>query len=291
MIIPTKKLKNGFEMPVYGLGTWQMGGLLKRDLNNNDAADIHAIEAAIDMGITHLDTAEIYAEGYAEILLGKAILKYDRSRLFLASKVYTQIHAKYDDVINACRNSLKRLGTSYLDLYLTHRRNPSDVSYKETMRAMDELIDEGLVKNIGFCNYRLSDIKEAQSYAKHKLVAAQMHYNLQIREIEHKEILNYCQENDIMLIAWRPIQKGALVNNPPKIMQKMMEKYNKTASQVAINWLISQENVVTLSKTRSVNHLRDNLGALEWGMEKEDVEELRKNYPDQQKISDSVPLE
>ncbi|MDP2649871.1 MAG: aldo/keto reductase [bacterium] len=290
MIIPTKKLKNGFEIAVYGLGTWRMGGGLNRDEGNNDEVDIEAIKTAIELGVTHFDTAEVYAGGFAEILLGKAIAGNDRSKLFLSSKVDTQKHAKYDDVIAACKKSLKRLNTPYLDLYLTHRRNPSDVSYKETMKAMDALVEEGLVKNIGFCNYRVSDIQEAQSYAKYKLVAGQMHYNLQIREIERKRILNYCQKNDIMLVAWRPIQKGALLNSPQKIMQKMMGKYGKTAAQIAINWLISQEKVVVLSKTSSVQHLKDNLGAIGWSMEKEDVEKLRKEYPDRQDISDSVPL-
>ena len=158
------------------------------------------------------------------------------------------------------------------------------------MKAMDSLIDEGLVKNIGFCNYRISDIQEAQSYAKHKLVAAQMHYNLEIREVERKGILDFCQKNDIMLIAWRPVQKGALANNPTQIMQEMMKKYQKTAAQISLNWLISQENIVTLSKTRKIQHLKDNLGAVGWNMEKKDFEKLRKDYPNQQDMSDSMPL-
>lgn len=290
MLIPTKKLKNGFEMSVYGLGTWRMGGSFDRYPNNNDEADIKAIRTAIEFGVTHFDTAEVYAEGWAERLLGKAISSYDRSKLFIASKVYTPTHAKYDDVIFACKNSLKRLNTSYLDLYLTHRYNAPNVSYRETMRAMDSLVDEGLAKYIGFCNYRVSDIQEAQSYARHKLVAAQMHYNLQIREVEQKEILNFCQQNDIMLIAWRPVQKGILAKNPPQVIKDLMKKYNKTASQIAINWLISQKNVVTLSKTRSIGHLKENLGAVGWNMKKEDIEKLRAEYPDQQDVSDSLPL-
>lgn len=290
MLIPTKKLKNGFEMPVYGFGTWRMGGSFDRNPNNNDEADIKAIRTAIEFGVTHFDTAEVYAEGWAEGLLGKAISRHERSKLFLVSKVYIPIHAKYDDVILACKNSVKRLNTSHLDLYLTHRYNPPNVSYKETMRAMDSLVDEGLVKYIGFCNYRVSDIQEAQSYARHKLVAAQMHYNLQIREVERKEILSFCQQNDIMLIAWRPVQKGTLAENPPEIILEMMRKYNKTAMQIAINWLISQKNVVTLSKTRNIEHLKENLGALGWNMEREDVEKLRAAYPDQQDASDSLPL-
>lgn len=286
MIIPTKKLKSGFEMAVYGLGTWQMGGGFDRDPDNDDKKDIQAIKTAIDLGITHLDTAEAYAGGYTETLVGKAIAGYDRSKLFVVSKVYTPRHAKYDDVIYSCKNSLKRLNINYLDLYLTHQYNPEGVSYKETMRAMDTLVDVGLVRNIGFCNYRISDIRQAQTYAKHKLVAAQMHYNLQIREVERKEILSFCQKNDIMFIAWRPVQKGALANNPPQIMRRMMKKYNKTASQIAINWLISQENVVTISRTRNIVHSKENLGAIGWNMEKEDIERLKADYPDQQNVSD-----
>lgn len=290
MIIPTKKLKNGFEMPIYGLGTWKIGGYLTKDQNTDDEKEIKAIKTVIEHGITHVDTAEAYAGGYTEILIGRAIEGFDRSNLFLVSKAFMPMHATYDGIIRACKNSLKRLNTPYLDLYLTHRYNPPEVGYKETMRAMDTLVNEGLVKNIGFSNYKVSDIEEAQSRAKHKLVAGQLHYNLRIREAERKEILKYCQQNDIMLIAWRPLQEGVLVKDPPEIVREMMKKYDKTATQIAINWLISQENVVTLSKTSHIGHLKENLGALKWTMETEDVEKLRKEYPDQQDLSDNLPL-
>src|SRR5687768_16564416 len=108
MIIPTKKLKNGFKMPIYGLGTWQMGGRLDRDFSNNDEEDIKAIQSAIDLGVTHIDTAESYANGYAEVLVGQAIKKYDRKKLFIVSKAFID-HLGYDDLIKACKNSLKRL--------------------------------------------------------------------------------------------------------------------------------------------------------------------------------------
>ncbi len=289
MQIPTKKLKNGFEMPVYGLGTWQMGGRKEHDPNNDDEADIQAIKAAIELGVTHLDTAEIYANGYSEILLGRAIKDYDRSKLFLVSKVSDE-HLRFDDVITAAKQSLKRLETNYLDLYLTHRPNPPGVSIKETMRAMDTLVDEGLVKNIGICNYTAEEIEEAQSYAKNKIVAAQLHLNLKYREAERRDVLKYCQANDILFIAWRPVQKGILLNNIPEILQRMAEKYSKTPAQIALNWLISQDNVVTLSKTRNVAHLKENLGALGWQMQKEDIEQLRNGFPDQEAVSDAVPL-
>lgn len=291
MKIPTKKLRDGFEMPVYGFGTWKIGGNLKRDLSRNDDEEKKAIKKAIDKGVTYIDTAEAYAEGHAEELVGEVVEEMNRSELFLVSKAFMPVHAKYDGIIEACRNSLKRLKTNYLDLYLTHRYNPSDVSYKETMKAMDVLVDEGLVRFIGFSNYNLEDIKEAQSYAKHKLVAGQLHYNLQIREVERKGILQYCQENDIMLIAWRPLQENVLLHNPPEIVKAMMKKYNKTASQILINWLISQENVVTLSKTSNEKHLLENLGSLGWKMERNDIEKLRDEYPDQRDVSNFIPLD
>lgn len=139
MVIPTKKLKNGFEMLVYGLGTWQMGGKATRDPNNNDEADIKAIQTAITLGITHIDTAESYANGYAETLIGKAIQKYDRSQLFLVSKALVD-HLGYDDLMYAAKESIKRLKTTYLDVYLAHQYSLS-IPVKETMRAMDTLRD------------------------------------------------------------------------------------------------------------------------------------------------------
>ena len=108
-MIPVKTLGNGFAMPVFGLGTWRMGGVLERDLDNDDKADIEAIKRAIDNGITHIDTAEIYADGHTETLMGQAIKNYKREDLFLVSKVKVT-NLKYDDLINSAKNSLKRLG-------------------------------------------------------------------------------------------------------------------------------------------------------------------------------------
>lgn len=288
MEIPTKKLNNGFEIPVYGLGTWQMGGRTERDMTNDDEADIAAIQNAIAQGVTHIDTAEKYADGYTETLVGKAIQGFDRSTLFLTSKVRTE-HFLYEDVLNACNASLKRLGIDYLDLYLLHFYNPA-IPLQETMRAMDTLVEEGLVKNIGVCNFNKEHLVEAQSYTKNKIVCNQVHYNLIFREPERKGLLEYCQNNDIFLSAWRPLQKGNLTEDTSLVIKELCDKYQKTPAQIAINWLISQPNVITISKTRHIEHLNENLSALDWTMEKADIERLRNEYPDQQDVSDAVPL-
>lgn len=287
MHIPLKTLPNGFAMPEYGLGTWTMGGNKERNPDNDDRADIAAVKMAIEAGVTHIDTAEIYADGYAEKIIGQAIRDYDRSKLFLASKAFTT-NLTYDGIIQACQGSLKRLDTEYLDLYLLHRYNP-DLPSKDSVRALDELKNQGLVKEIGVCNFNAEHLAEAQSYTKHKIVCDQVHYNLQFREPE-KELLEYCQKNDVMLVAWCPLNRGSLLRNTPDITQRMCKKYTMTAAQIAINWLISQPNVVVISKTGSKKHLDENLGSVGWYMDPTDVEKIRKEYPDQRSISDNVPL-
>lgn len=288
MTIPTKRLKNGLEMPVFGLGTWMVGGDKNYDPENDDTADVRAIKNAVDNGITHVDTAENYAEGHAEKLVGKAIKGYDRSKLFLVSKVSRE-NLGYDDVLTHARASLERLETDYLDLYLIHAPNP-DIPIQETMRAMDKLKTDGLIRNIGVSNFNIKRIQEAQSCTKNRIVANQLHLNLIFREPERKGLLDYCKENDVMFIAWRPIQKGVLAKKGVKVVDEMCQRYSKTPAQIAINWLISQPNVVTLSKMSDPRHLEENLGALGWQMKREDVEELRKVFPNQQAVSDVVPL-
>lgn len=286
--IPTKKLVCGFEMPVYGLGTWQMGGRKEADPLNDDKADIEAIKYAIDSGVTHFDTAENYAAGHSEELLGEAIKGHERSKLFIVSKVGRN-KLKYQDLIQSAEESLKRVGTEYFDLFLIHA--PSlEIPIQESMDAMNKLLKRGLAKHIGVSNFTAERFSQAQKCSEAKIVANQLHLNLKYREAEQKGLVKYCQENDVMFIAWRPLQKGLLVSESFGILDELCKKYDKTSSQIAINWLLSQKNIVTLSKTRDRAHLDENLGALGWDMEADDVEKLRKEFPDQQSVSDAVPL-
>ncbi len=254
-----------------------MGGILERNLTNNDNADITAIKCAIDSGITHIDTAELYADGYTEQLIAKAIKGYDRSTLFIVSKVLTKNMA-YDNLIFACKKSLTRLETPYIDLYLLHGYNVK-IDLKETMRALDKLVADGLVKNIGVSNFSKERLTEAQSHTKNKIVCDQIHYNLLCRDPESNELTQYCQQHDILLVAWQPLESGNLLKNIPLIVQEMCLKYKKSPAQIAINWLISQDNVVTITKSSKIEHLKENLGSIGWQMSKEDIEKLRCEYP------------
>lgn len=288
MNIPIKTLSTGFSMPLLGMGTWPMGGKREHDLNNDDAKDIAAIQKAIAKGVTHIDTAERYAAGYTETLVGKAIKDSDRKKLFLTSKVSPE-HLLYADVMTSLKESLQRLGTSYLDLYLIHQPNP-EISIEDTMHAMDDLVAEGLIKHIGVSNFTNDRFEEAQFYAENKIVANQVHYNLLFREPERKGLVEYCENNDVMLIAWRPVQKGVLTEPGTKILDEMCEKYHKKPSQIAINWLVSQPNIVTISKMTQESNLTENIGALDFTMSPEDIEKLQEDFPDQKELSDAVPL-
>ncbi len=285
--IPTKTLANGFSLPVYGLGTWQMGGRHESD-DTHDEQEVTAIRQAIDYGITHIDTAESYGMGHSEELVGKAITGYDRSKLFITSKVSAH-NQRYDDLLQSCAASLKRLDTEYLDLYLLHRYPEPGIPIAETVRAMNQLMSEGKIKHIGVCNFTVPMLEEIKKYTSHPIVCNQVHYSLRCREIVDKGILEYCQANDIMVVAWGPLEKAMLEKN--WLLEKLATKYGKTPYQVALNWLISQPDVVTIPKTSQLKHLEENLGALGWHLSEADMADLTDNFPDQTVLSDRVPLE
>ena len=278
-----KTLKCGFSMPILGMGTWQMGGRMERDSRNDDAGQIQALKTGLDLGFNLIDTAESYADGKAEELVGEAIRGYDRGKLFLTSKVW-KTHVAYDDVLRAAENSLKGVGTDYLDLYLYHQVN-NEVPLKETMRAFDRLVSEKLVRHIGVSNFALERFKRAQACAEHKIVVNQIHYSLSMREPE-SELLPWLQENDVMIQAWRPLRgvpDCALLN-------ELCAKYGKTKSQIALNWLIMQKNIVTITASSSARHIQDNLDAAAFEMAPSDVELLTRDFPEKKFISDAVPL-
>lgn len=283
--VPWKSLKNGFAIPVLGQGTWRMGGVDTPDTANDDA-DIAAIRRGIATGLCHIDTAEMYAGGHAEELVGIAMKGQGirRADYFLTDKVW-KTHLRYDDVLRAAETSLKRLGTDYIDLYLIHQVNP-DVPEEETIRAMNRLKREGVIRHIGVSNFSEERLKRAQAASDAPIVANQLHYNLRIREIEQCGLLDYCRSQDIMVIAWRPL-RGLDLALP--LIVTLAEKYGKTPSQIALNWLLCQENVVTITKAANPLHLAENMGALGWALEKEDAERLRREYP-AEAVSDAVPL-
>lgn len=144
---------------------------------------------------------------------------------------------------------------------------------------MDTLVRYGLIKNIGVSNFNVEQLREAQSYSKNKIVANQVHYNLVYRKPEANGMLEYCKKNDVLLIAWRPLQEVVAMTPGIPIMESMCEKYDKTIAQIAINWLVAQPQIATITTMRTSRHLHDNLEALAWKMTERDIECLRRELP------------
>ena len=285
MTVPWKTIAGGVSMPVLGQGTWRLGGVSERDPENDDARDVAVIRRALDAGLTHIDTAEMYAGGHAEELVGEAIRGVERSRLFLSGKVWKS-HLGGDGPLRAAEASLRRLGVDAFDLYLVHQVSP-EIPLKETIRAMNRLQREGLARNIGVSNFSLDRLKQAQALSEVPIVANQLHYNLQVREIELSGLLDFCQETGVMVIAWRPL-RGVDCSVP--LLTELAARYGHTPRQLALNWLISQLGVVTIVKASDPLHLAENVGAVGWRMAEEDVERLRGEYPDRRAVSEAVPL-
>ncbi len=278
-----KTLRNGFRIPTYGLGTWGMGGRQQRD-GSRDREEIDGIRAALELGVRHIDTAELYGGGHAEELVGQAIKGHARSGLFLASKAPAH-RLQRKELITAAEGSLRRLGTEYLDLYMVHHPS-SDTPLAETMAGMDDLVRRELVRYVGVSNFTTERLKAAAAVSPQPVVANQVHYSIRVRQPERSGLLKYCQENDVMLVAWQPVEQGV----PGDLLHAIAASYDVTPVQAALNWLISQSNVVAIARTRQRQHLRENLGALGWKMYERDIELLRSGYRDQADASEVYAL-
>lgn len=273
-----KLLEDNVKIPVIGLGTWGIGGFMEADYSHDSEA-IQSIKNAIAMGYTHIDTAELYGAGHTEQLIGQAIQDLDRSKLIITSKVY-KTNLRYEDVLASCNKSLDRLHTDYIDIYLIHAPNP-EIPLAGTMRAMDELVVQGKVKYVGVSNFSVAQMREAQEHSRYHIVANQIPYNLATRNKCHisscinmeSEIIPYCRNNDLVVMSYRPIERGVLLT-PNALLDDIAKRYDKTRAQIALNWLVTKANVITICKSTNQDHLRENLGAIGWSLSPTDIELL-----------------
>jgi diketogulonate reductase-like aldo/keto reductase len=263
--------KTGEKIPALGLGTWGIGGFSYPDYSNDELA-IEIIRFAVEIGMNFIDTAEMYGAGHSEELIGEAI-KGIREKVFIATKVLPT-NFRYEDVIKACERSLRRLKTSYIDLYQLHWPNPS-IPIKETMRAMEKLVNEGKIRYIGISNFSVEETIEAMNaLSKYEIVSNQVEYSLLVRDIE-KDLLEFCRKNRITVIAYSPLARGELLKGKYyEFLSKIGKKYNKTAAQVALNWLIIKENVTAIPKAFSREKIVENMGAYGWKLSDEDLKTI-----------------
>jgi diketogulonate reductase-like aldo/keto reductase len=234
---------------------------------------IMAIRAGIEVGINLIDTAEIYG---SEPLVGEAINDHKREDLFIATKVWPR-HARRDALVRSLEKSLARMGISYVDLYQIHFPS-SKVPIGETMAAMEEMKEKGKLLSIGVSNFSLQQTIDANAaLKKSQLASTQMEYSLVHRNIE-ADILPYCENNGMAILAYYPLGHGRLAKAGDK-MRTLCEKYAKTPSQVALNWLTSKPNVFPIPRASRAEHVTENAGGSGWTMSGDDRAELEKLFP------------
>ncbi|MNJ87808.1 putative oxidoreductase [compost metagenome] len=262
------KLPSGTAVPVLGQGTWYMG-----DEAHRRADEIASLRLGLDLGMTLIDTAEMYGDGASEKLVGEAIAGR-RDEVFLVSKVLPS-NASRSGTIAACERSLRRLGTDCIDLYLLHWRGRTP--FAETIAAFEALQDAGKIRHWGVSNMDVDDMREiARAPGGDAMATNQVLYNLTRRGIEF-DLLPQAQARGLPLMAYSPIEQGRLTEYPE--VQDIADRHGVTPAQVALAWVLRQEGVIAIPKAATPEHVRENRAALELQLTAEDLEELDDMFP------------
>jgi diketogulonate reductase-like aldo/keto reductase len=265
-------------VPALGQGTWGMGEHPERR-----AQEIDALRLGIDLGMTLVDTAEMYGGGATEALVGEAIAGR-RDDVFLVSKVLPN-HATRRGTITACEASLRRLKTDRLDLYLLHWRE-EDTPVDETLEAFDELRRGGKIRAWGVSNFDVDDMEELVTKRPDDVPATdQVLYNLMRRGIEW-DLLPWCHARAIPIMAYSPIEQGRLLGR--RALRRIADRQDATPAQIALAWVLRQPEVIAIPKASTIDHVRENRGALEIRLTADDLDELDRAFPPP---SRKVPLQ
>jgi diketogulonate reductase-like aldo/keto reductase len=259
----TQVFRDGWSVPALGQGTWFMG-----ESAQHAAAEIRALQAGIDAGLTLIDTAEMYADGRAEEIVGRAI-RGRRDDVALVSKVLPG-NATRRGVARACEGSLRRLGTDRIDLYLLHWRGPHPLA--ETVDALERLVGDGKIGRWGVSNFDTDDMQELAGLPGGDAVQAnQVLYNLGRRGIEY-DLLPWCRARTIPIMAYSPIEQGRLLRDPA--LGRVAARHGVTPAAAALAWVLREPGVIAIPKTASLEHLKQNLACLDVALAAQDLAEL-----------------
>lgn len=265
---PKATLPGGEAVPALGQGTWQMAETAGRRTQ-----EIEALRLGVELGMTLIDTAEMYGEGAAEELVAEA-LAGQHDRLFIVSKVYPH-NASRQGVVQACERSLKRLKTDRLDLYLLHWRG--SVPLEETVAGFEELLRSGKVRHWGVSNLDLDDMEELFQVPGGETCAAnQVLYNVTRRGPEF-DLIPWMAAHRMPLMAYSPIEQGRLPRSG--ILQKIGQSHGASPFQIALAWLLQKPDVIAIPKASSTDHVRDNHRALEIRLSPEELDAIDAEFP------------
>ena len=261
-------LPNGERVPALGMGTWNMG-----DDRATRAEEIATLRLGLDLGLRLIDTAEMYGEGLSESLIGEAIAGR-RDEVFLVSKVYPH-NASRRGIAAACERSLRRLGTDRLDLYLLHWRG--DVPFEDTLEGLQALQREGKIRQYGVSNLDLSDMEEWwDAPGGDQIAVNQLLYNLSRRGIEW-DLLPWLRERRVPVMAYSPIEQARLVRHPKLV--RFAQESGMTPAQMALAWLLANDDIIAIPKTGHRDRLRENIGALSHTLTAEQLATLDSIFP------------
>ena len=263
----TVALPDGEKVPALGQGTWRMG-----ERTDRRTAEIAALRTGVDLGMTVIDTAEMYGDGAAETLVGEA-LGGMRDRLFLVSKAYPH-HASRERLAAACEASLTRLGTDRLDLYLLHWRG--SVPLGETVEAMAALKEAGMIRHWGVSNLDTADMAELIAAGGEACATDQILYNLTRRGPEH-DLLPWLAGRAIPVMAYSPVEQGRLVADPA--LARVAAAVGATPAQVALAWALRRDDVIAIPKAGTVAHVRENRAAADLVLTDADLAALDAAFP------------
>jgi len=270
-------LPSGEQIPALGMGTWMLG-----ESSSTRAEEIATLQRGIDLGMTLIDTAEMYGEGASERLVGEAI-KGGRDSVFLVSKVYPH-NASLKGTAAACERSLRRLGVESLDLYLLHWRG--SVPLSETVDAFERLRKQGKIRHWGVSNLDPGDMAELrESPGGERVAVNQVLYNLSRRGIEW-DLLPWCEERGIPVMAYSPIEQARLLRQSG--LRALAAKHGATPAQLALAWLLNYEQVIAIPKASTRAHLEENFAALECPLDDATLAELDRLFPPPRR---ATPLE
>jgi diketogulonate reductase-like aldo/keto reductase len=262
-------LPGGETVPALGQGTWMMA-----ERRSRRAEEIAALHAAVDAGMTVIDTAEMYADGAAEALVGEA-LNGRRREIFLVSKLLPQ-NASRRGTVAACEASLRRLQTDRLDLYLLHWRGR--IPLAETLEAFDTLKRDGKIRHWGVSNFDVDDMEELvalKALSGSSVATNQVLYNLTRRGVEH-DLLPWCRARGISVMAYSPLEQGRLLTN--KILNALADRLNATPAQIALAWILRQQGVLAIPKAGHPDRVRENRRAVDVHLAADDLAALDRTF-------------
>jgi diketogulonate reductase-like aldo/keto reductase len=264
--------RTGRDVPIIGQGTWNTP---LRGARADEAK--RALRRGVELGMVHIDTAEMYGDGGSEKLIGEAIRDLPREQLFLVSKVLPS-NATFDGTIRTCEAALKRMRVDYLDCYLLHWRG--SVPLGETMRALEQLVRDGKIRALGVSNFEVADLEEARAALEREPIACnQVLYHLGERTIEENE-LPYCREHGIAITAYTPFGRGDWSDKAgAHAIAEIAHKHGATPHQVILAFLTRDPIVFTVPKASTLAHVEENAGAGDLRLDDSDIAKIDKAFP------------